>query len=271
MITVSFLILSLSLFALFIILNGFFNNASARSLLIPESDDMEESAKNAKDVAKILSIIRLSILFFAIMAATTFSIIVSENQLINGNFLIFVTTFLGLGIFIILIITIAYSMPQSFLKRFLFFAKIIKPITMKVTKILNSNGNSNGNSEANNGNSDEIEVFEAAGISVDLDEMKMIKGILKMDVVRVREIMKPRVDLVTIEIDSNLNDLAELISESGYSKIPVIGDSIDDIKGIAYAKDTLKANLQNNEMLRINEIMRPAIYVPESQNLEQLL
>ena len=271
MITVSFLILSLSLFALFIILNGFFNNASARSLLIPESDDMEESAKNAKDVAKILSIIRLSILFFAIMAATTFSIIVSENQLINGNFLIFVTTFLGLGIFIILIITIAYSMPQSFLKRFLFFAKIIKPITMKVTKILNSNGNSNGNSEANNGNSDEIEVFEAAGISVDLDEMKMIKGILKMDVVRVREIMKPRVDLVTIEIDSNLNDLAELISESGYSKIPVIGDSVDDIKGIAYAKDTLKVNLQNNEMLRINEIMRPAIYVPESQNLEQLL
>lgn len=271
MITVSFLVLSLSLFTLFIILNGFFNNTSARSLLIPESDDMEESAKNAKDVTKILTIIRLSILFFAIMATTTFSIIVSENQLINGNFLIFVITFLGLGIFAILIIALAYSMPQSFLKRFLFFAKIIKPITMKATKILNSNGNSNGNYEANNGNSDEIEVFEAAGISVDLDEMKMIKGILKMDVVRVREIMKPRVDLITIGINSNLNDLAELISESGYSKIPIIGDSIDDIKGIAYAKDTLKVNLQNNEMLRINEIMRPAIYVPESQNLEQLL
>ena len=75
---------------------------------------------------------------------------------------------------------------------------------MKATKILNSNGNSNGNYEANNGNSDEIEVFEAAGISVDLDEMKMIKGILKMDVVRVREIMKPRVDLITIGINSNL-------------------------------------------------------------------
>ena len=76
----------------------------------------------------------------------------------------------------------------------------------------------------NNENSDEIEVFEAAGLSVDHEEMKMIKGILRMDVVKVREIMKPRVDLVTIEIDSEFNELADLISKSGYSKIPVIGD-----------------------------------------------
>ena len=99
----------------------------------------------------------------------------------------------------------------------------------------------------------------------------MIKGILRMDVVKVREIMKPRVDLVTIEIDSEFNELADLISKSGYSKIPVIGDSIDDVKGIVYAKDTLKINLEHNEALKINEIIRPAIYVPESQNLEQLL
>ena len=76
-----------------------------------------------------------------------------------------------------------------------------------------------------------------------VEEMKMIKGILRMDVVKVREIMKPRVDLVTIEIDSEFNELADLISKSGYSKIPVIGDSIDDVKGIVYAKDTLKINL----------------------------
>ena len=101
--------------------------------------------------------------------------------------------------------------------------------------------------------------------------MEMIKGILKMDVVKVREIMKPRVDLVAIEENSDLNSLTELISDSGYSKIPVIGESIDDVKGIVYAKDTLKMHLGVNKSLSISEIMRPAIFVPESQNLEQLL
>ena len=132
------------------------------------------------------------------------------------------------------------------------------------------NGNSNSNHQENNG-SDELEVFEAAGLSVDNEEMEMIKGILKMDVVKVREIMKPRVDLVAIEEDSNLEKLTQLISDSGYSKIPVIGESIDDVKGIVYAKDTLKMHLNADKSLTISEIMRPAIFVPESQNLEQLL
>ena len=132
------------------------------------------------------------------------------------------------------------------------------------------NGNSNSNHQENNG-SDELEVFEAAGLSVDNEEMEMIKGILKMDVVKVREIMKPRVDLVAIEEDSNLEKLTQLISDSGYSKIPVIGESIDDVKGIVYAKDTLKMHLNTDKSLTVSEIMRPAIFVPESQNLEQLL
>ncbi|MEC7921735.1 MAG: hemolysin family protein, partial [Chloroflexota bacterium] len=161
--------------------------------------------------------------------------------------------------------------PENLLKRFVIFAKLIRPISIKIIDSISLNGNANGNAEMNNENSDEIEVFEAAGLSVDQDEMKMIKGILRMDIVKVREIMKPRVDLVTIEIDSKFDELSELISDSGYSKIPVIGDSIDDVKGIVYAKDALKINLQDNKSLKIDEIMRPAIYVPESQSLEQLL
>ena len=90
-----------------------------------------------------------------------------------------------------------------------------------------------------------------------------------MDVVKVREIMKPRVDLVAIEEDSDLEKLTQLISDSEYSKIPVIGESMDDVKGIVYAKDTLKMHLNTDKSLTVSEIMRPAIFVPESQNLEQ--
>ena len=271
MITLTFFIFTLVFLTIFIFLNSFFNNTSARSLVAPDTDDMEESARNAKDISKILIIIRFSILITALINSSLLSGIFISYSLFNSNFLLFTSSLFALFLFNGLIFIAAEMFPLSILKRFVIFAKLIKPASIKIIDIFSRNGNGNGAAEMNNENSDEIEVFEAAGLSVDQEEMKMIKGILRMDVVKVREIMKPRVDLVTIEIDSELNELAELISKSGYSKIPVIGDSIDDVKGIVYAKDTLKINLEHNEALKINEIIRPAIYVPESQNLEQLL
>ena len=271
MITLIFFIITLVFLTNFIFLNSFFNNISARSLVVPDTDDMEESARNAKDISKILIIIRFSILITALINSSLLSGIFISYSLFNNNFLLFTSSLFALFLFIGLIFITAEMFPLNILKRFVIFAKLIKPVSIKIIDIFSRNGNGNGATEMNNENSDEIEVFEAAGLSVDYEEMKMIKGILRMDVVKVREIMKPRVDLVTIEIDSEFNELAELISKSGYSKIPVIGDSIDDVKGIVYAKDTLKINLEHNEALKINEIIRPAIYVPESQNLEQLL
>ena len=271
MITLTFFIITLVFLSIFIFLNSFFNNISARSLIVPETDDMEESARNAKDISKILIIIRLAILIIALINYSLLSGVFISYSLLNNNFLLFTSSLFIFFLLIGLIFIVAEMFPLRILKRFVIFAKLIRPVSIKIISIFSRNGNGNGATELNNENSDEIEVFEAAGLSVDHEEMKMIKGILRMDVVKVREIMKPRVDLVTIEIDSEFNELADLISKSGYSKIPVIGDSIDDVKGIVYAKDTLKINLDNNETLKINEIIRPAIYVPESQNLEQLL
>ena len=271
MITLTFFIITLVFLTIFIFLNSFFNNISARSLVVPDTDDMEESARNAKDISKILIIIRLAILIIALINSSLLSGVFISYSLLNNNFLLFTSSLFIFFLLIGLIFIVAEMFPLRILKRFVIFAKLIRPVSIKIISIFSRNGNGNGATELNNENSDEIEVFEAAGLSVDHEEMKMIKGILRMDVVKVREIMKPRVDLVTIEIDSEFNELADLISKSGYSKIPVIGDSIDDVKGIVYAKDTLKINLEHNEALKINEIIRPAIYVPESQNLEQLL
>ena len=271
MITLTFFIITLVFLSIFIFLNSFFNNISTRSLIVPETDDMEESARNAKDISKILIIIRLTILIIALINSSLLSGVFISYSLLNNNFLLFTSSLFIFFLLIGLIFIVAEMFPLRILKRFVIFAKLIRPVSIKIISIFSRNGNGNGATEMNNENSDEIEVFEAAGLSVDHEEMKMIKGILRMDVVKVREIMKPRVDLVTIEIDSEFNELADLISKSGYSKIPVIGDSIDDVKGIVYAKDTLKINLEHNEALKINEIIRPAIYVPESQNLEQLL
>ena len=243
-----------------------FNDLSLRSLIVPETDDVEESARNAKEVNKILSIERIILLVLIILNTSLLNIAFNNFLNINEMATIILSSFSAF-FYLLAINTILNLFPNSFLSKFIIVSIFLKSITAKINL---SNGNLSI-SDPENDNSDELEVFEAAGLSVDNDEMKMIKGILKMDVVKVREIMKPRVDLVAIEENSNLNSLTELISESGYSKILVIGESIDDVKGIVYAKDTLKMHLGVNKSLSISEIMRPAIFVPESQNLEQLL
>ena len=243
-----------------------FNDLSLRSLIVPETDDVEESARNAKEVNKILSIERIILLVLIILNTSLLNIAFNNFLNINQMATIILSSFSAF-FYLLAINTILNLIPNSFLSKFIIVSIFLKSITAKINL---SNGNLSI-SDSENDNSDELEVFEAAGLSVDNDEMEMIKGILKMDVVKVREIMKPRVDLVAIEENSNLNSLTELISESGYSKIPVIGESIDDVKGIVYAKDTLKMHLGVNKSLSISEIMRPAIFVPESQNLEQLL
>jgi len=243
-----------------------FNDLSLRSLIVPETDDVEESARNAKEVNKILSIERIILLVLIILNTSLLNIAFNNFLNINEMVTIILSSFSAF-FYLLAINTILNLIPNSLLSKFIIVSIFLKSITAKINL---SNGNLSI-SDSENDNSDELEVFEAAGLSVDNDEMEMIKGILKMDVVKVREIMKPRVDLVAIEENSNLNSLTELISESGYSKIPVIGESIDDVKGIVYAKDTLKMHLGVNKSLSISEIMRPAIFVPESQNLEQLL
>ena len=243
-----------------------FNDLSLRSLIVPETDDVEESARNAKEVNKILSIERIILVVLIILNTSMLNIAFNNFLEINEIVTIILSSFSAF-FYLLAINTILNLIPNPVLSKFIIVSIMLKLITAKINL---SNGNSSI-SDSENDNSDELEVFEAAGLSVDNDEMEMIKGILKMDVVKVREIMKPRVDLVAIEEQSNLNSLTELISESGYSKIPVIGESIDDVKGIVYAKDTLKMHLGVDKSLSISEIMRPAIFVPESQNLEQLL
>lgn len=263
---IAFIIILLFLQLLFLLSYITFNDLSLRSLIIPETDDVEESARNAKEINKILSVIRTILIIFIIINTSLLNIAYLSFLDLNEVIIIILSSFSSL-FYLLAVNTILNFIPNAVLAKFIFVSTLIKTIASKINL---TNGNS-GVSNSDNDNSDELEVFEAAGLSVDNEEMEMIKGILKMDVVKVREIMKPRVDLVAIEENSNLNSLTELISESGYSKIPVIGESIDDVKGIVYAKDTLKMHLGVNKSLSISEIMRPAIFVPESQNLEQLL
>ena len=100
----------------------------------------------------------------------------------------------------------------------------------------------------------------------------MIEGVLEVSDMRVRDIMIPRAQMVTLDINEPIANSLPIIIESGHSRFPVINEDIDDIEGILLAKDLLAYGFnQQDETCTLAQIIRPAIIVPESKKVEPLL
>ncbi|GAB4391735.1 MAG: HlyC/CorC family transporter [Gammaproteobacteria bacterium] len=108
---------------------------------------------------------------------------------------------------------------------------------------------------------------------LDANALMMIEGVLQVSEIQVRDIMVPRAQMIVVESTSDLSAILPGIIESAHSRFPVIGDSRDDILGILLAKDLLPFACNNEQPKRFNmrEILRPAVYVPESKRLNVLL
>lgn len=250
-----------------------FNGTSTRLILLSKFED-KDNGNLVPDVIFSQSIIRVIVGFWALgLAIHTAFIFYFYSSIFLNTWLESLIYFLVSMIFPLIGYFFIYVLNDKAVEKLIGIPKVILILNLSILKlpfinkfITSSNGNGNEENDAV-----EIDALEAAGLSVDPEEMKMIQGILRMDTVKVREIMRPRVDMIVVESDRDLKNVSNLMIEDGYSKIPVIGDSIDDILGIAYARDVLKSVGQDDGSLKIKEILRPAIFVPESQNLEQLL
>jgi CBS domain containing-hemolysin-like protein len=111
---------------------------------------------------------------------------------------------------------------------------------------------------------DEIEPGEGA----------MVRSVFELGDTIVREVMVPRTDMVSIERDKTLSQAVSLALRSGFSRIPVLGESTDDVIGIAYLKDLVAWDHEHAgeaEALPVEKVMRPATYVPESKPAAELL
>lgn len=117
-----------------------------------------------------------------------------------------------------------------------------------------------------------LDFLEESVIPADQNELRMIRGILRMDTVKVREIMVPRVDMNTAPAEATIGAVADLMSVGGHSKIPVYNEDIDSISSVVFARDVLTA-LDNDVDPDgpVEPLARPALRVPESQSLERLL
>ncbi len=103
------------------------------------------------------------------------------------------------------------------------------------------------------------------------EESDIIQSIFDFKDKHVREIMKPRVDMVAIESSSTIDDVMDLISIKQFSKIPVYKENIDKIVGIIYAKDLLPYLMGSRPNISIVKLARAPFFVPETKEIDDLM
>ncbi|NCY15460.1 MAG: HlyC/CorC family transporter [Actinobacteria bacterium] len=121
---------------------------------------------------------------------------------------------------------------------------------------------------------DEILALADAAVEEDViqaEERELIEQIIEFGDTICREIMVPRPDMVTVDGDVTVNDALEVSLTAGRSRVPVCGEGIDDIIGVAYAKDLMRADRSGREHEVITRVMRRAHFVPETKRIAELL
>jgi magnesium and cobalt exporter, CNNM family len=115
-----------------------------------------------------------------------------------------------------------------------------------------------------------VTVGEEEGV-LEEEETEMIHSIFEFADTTVREVMIPRIDMVTLESDATVDEAVDLALQGGFSRIPVYEENIDNIIGVLYTKDMLKQLREGHNSLPIRDLVRPAYFVPETKKLDDLL
>ncbi len=108
--------------------------------------------------------------------------------------------------------------------------------------------------------------------SLDQDEREMIYSIFHFGEKLCREIMVPRIDMSAVEIQTPLEEVIQILTRTGHSRLPVYEETVDNIIGLLYAKDLLKVRPEEGQTLEsLRNILRPAYFVPEAKRVKDLL
>jgi CBS domain containing-hemolysin-like protein len=106
---------------------------------------------------------------------------------------------------------------------------------------------------------------------IEAEERDLIESIIEFGDTVVREVMVPRPDMITVRADFRVEDVLEIVLLNGYSRLPVCGEGIDDIVGLVYAKDLMRAQRDDKDHLEVRDLLRPAHFVPETKRVPALL
>ncbi len=116
-----------------------------------------------------------------------------------------------------------------------------------------------------------VNVSEEEGV-IKETESEMIHSIFDFDDTLVREIIVPRIDIISVNREATIEELVDIAVENGHSRIPVYEENIDDIVGLIYVKDLLKLILNNNNNSKeLDDFIKPIYFIPETKPINQLL
>ena len=136
-----------------------------------------------------------------------------------------------------------------------------------LTRIQGRQPNGNGHVEE----SILLSELEQAGAALQEEERQMIRGVMEMEFRTLRAIMVPRTDILAVDVDDGFPKVAEVMVEDGYSRVPIYEENIDNVIGIAHAKEVLKQLARGGPKPDLRDIIRPAQFVPESKKVHEML
>jgi CBS domain containing-hemolysin-like protein len=107
---------------------------------------------------------------------------------------------------------------------------------------------------------------------IESEERTLIRSIIDFGDTVAREVMVPRPDMVTCNVDATIDDVIGISIQHGYSRIPVVGDGgVDDILGLLYVKDLMRAARDERDGEPVESLVRPATFVPETKKVPELM
>ena len=153
------------------------------------------------------------------------------------------------------------ALPVSLLQKLIYPASIV---LVRSTNILNPKIKKKSSLSMEN-------LAKAVEITTDTEEKekKFLEGIIQFGQTDVKQIMRARIDIVSIDVNTDFNDVIKIILDSGFSRIPVYDGNIDQIKGILYIKDLL--NHFNKKKFNWRNVIREPFFVPENKKIDDLL
>ncbi|KAA1249906.1 HlyC/CorC family transporter [Mycobacterium simiae] len=159
--------------------------------------------------------------------------------------------------------------------------QVISWLLMPISRLLVLLGNAltPGRGFRNGPFASEIELREVVDLAqqrgvVAADERRMIESVFELGDTPAREVMVPRTEMIWIEGDKSASQAMSLAVRSGHSRIPVIGENVDDIIGVVYLKDLVHQTFcapGDGRKVTVTDVMRPAVFVPDSKPLDALL
>ncbi|PIQ10996.1 MAG: hemolysin [Ignavibacteriales bacterium CG18_big_fil_WC_8_21_14_2_50_31_20] len=271
-----------------LVLSGFFS-ASEIAFVVANKLKIELRARKNNFSAKIIS-------YFMESQQSFFSTILISNNIVNITFssmiTLFLTSILGYGDLSILIISTSLLLvfgeliPKYFAREFpdkfvLFsavpvraFSIVLYPlvsITSAISHFIVSSANIKEEKISHLFDKEDIQYLLSESVSsktlntINEDEFDLINKVISLGEQKIYEVMTPRTDIIGIEINSEITEAIKLFNESGYSKILVYSENMDNIKGFIHVLDMFKFPKS------ISEIRRDILFVPETKKSLQLL